>query len=59
MDKAEFMELRNKLQQFEEEHGSELSCENETKSLMSMISICTDYIMNMEEGLNDHAKRTQ
>ena len=44
MDKKEFMNLRDKLQQFEEEHSLELITNKETQALNLMISIMTDYI---------------
>ena len=49
MNKSEFMELRNQLQQFEEEHNLELLTNNETKALNLMISITTDYINHFED----------
>ena len=44
MDKKEFLELRDKLQQFEEEHSLELITNKETQALNLMISVMTDYI---------------
>ena len=48
MDKKEFLELRDSLQQFEEEHYLELSNE-ETPVLISMINMITEYIVGLEE----------
>ena len=42
MNKQEFLELRDKLQQFEEEHDVELIME-ETQALILMIRIITEY----------------
>lgn len=49
MDKKEFMDLRNKLQQFEEEHSLELITDKETQALNIMISVMTDYITHFDE----------
>ena len=49
MDKNDFLELRNKLQQFEEEHSLELMTDKETQALTLMISVMTDYITHYEE----------
>lgn len=43
MDKQEFLELRNKLQQFEEEHSLELIYK-ETQTLNHMIITITEFI---------------
>ena len=48
MDKKEFLELRNQLQQFEEEHSLELITNKETQALNIMISVMTDYITCFE-----------
>ena len=48
MDKKEFLELRNQLQQFEEEHSLELITNKETQALNIMISVMTDYITHFE-----------
>ena len=48
MNIKEFMELRNQLQQFEEEHSLELLSGTETEALNLMISITTDYINHFE-----------
>ena len=51
MDKKEFLELRDNLQQFEEEHSLELITNKETQALTLMISVMTDYINNFpKEG---------
>ena len=50
MDKKEFLDLRNKLQQFEEEHSIELMNDKETQALIITIGIMTDYITHFEEG---------
>ena len=50
MDKKEFLELRDKLQQFEEEHSLELITNKETQALNLMISVMTDYITHCEEN---------
>ena len=50
MNKAEFLELRDSLQQFEEEHSLELITNKETQALNLMISVMTDYINHFPEG---------
>ena len=50
MEKQEFLELRNRLQQFEEEHSLELISNAETKALTLMISVMTDYITNFGDN---------
>ena len=49
MDKKEFLELRDKLQQFEEEHSRELLIPNTLQALYVMISVTTDYINHYTE----------
>ena len=51
MDKKEFLDLRNKLQQFEEEHSLELITNKETQALNLMISVMTDYITHFKEAI--------
>lgn len=49
MNKKEFMDLKDLLQQFEEEHSLECLNRRETDSLILMISIVNDYIVNYDE----------
>ena len=43
MNKSELLELRNRLQDFEEGHSLEL-LDNETESLNTMLDMLTEYI---------------
>lgn len=47
MDIKEFLDLKNKLQQFEEEHSLELS-EVEARDLLSVIGMVNEYIVGLE-----------